>query len=227
LTRTFLSKFSVTLAKLDAVHRLLIGLGFAIPSYFLLTWQGVKPVTGLMMSWDIFSLLMVTMMWIIFFNIPEASINLMAEREDDSRTVIFFIVLISVLISLLGIVILLRSSSQSLVNKNLHEPVSMIGVALSWFLLHTTFTIHYAHLYYNDDGQQQGVPNGIDFPGQNHPDYLDFAYFSFVIGMTFQVSDVSISIRKIRRLALLHGIVSFLFNSIIVALTISVIANLK
>ncbi len=179
-----------------------------------------------MMAWDIFSLLVIVMCWIIFLNIPEGKMNFLAQREDESRTIIFFIVLASVLISLFGIIILLRSSSEKLINKNLHETVAMIGVALSWILLHTIFTIHYAHLFYDDDGQDTGISSGgLDFPNESHPDYLDFAYFSFVVGMTFQVSDVTISARKIRRLVLLHGIISFLFNTIIVALTISIMAN--
>jgi uncharacterized membrane protein len=223
---SFLTKLSVGLAKLNAVHRLLIGVSLAVPSYFLLIWLGIKPVTGIMMSWDIFSLLMIITIWTIFFNIPENKINILAQREDESRTVIFFIVVISLLLSLFGIVILLNNTSAKWINPSLHEPVSLLSVALSWIMLHTIFTIHYAHLYYDDDNQQIGVcTEGIDFPGDKKPDYLDFAYFSFVIGMTFQVSDATISDRKIRRLVLVHSVLSFLFNTIIVALTISLITS--
>lgn len=180
------------------------------------------------MSWDVFSLLLIIMILIIFFNIPGSKMRFLAQREDESRTITFFIVLISVLISLFGIVSILKSNSTALITENLHEPVSMSGVALSWILLHGVFTLHYAHLFYDDDDQKTDVcSGGLDFPDDKNPDYLDFAYFSFVIGMTFQVSDVSISAKKIRRLALLHGIIAFLFNTIIVALTISIIASLK
>ena len=103
----------------------------------------------------------------------------------------------------------------------------MIGVALSWFLLHTTFTLHYAHLFYGDAEEATASARGLIFPGESQPDYLDFAYFSFVIGMTFQVSDINITSRKIRRMALLHGTISFFFNTIIVALTVSILAGFK
>ncbi len=178
------------------------------------------------MSWDVFSLWVIITIWIIFFNIPDNKINLLAKREDPSRTVILFIILLSVLISLFGIAILLKGSDKKFINANIHELVSLISVGLSWILLHTIFTIHYAHLYYDDDDQKIGhSTEGIDFPGNQKPDYLDFAYFAFVIGMTFQVSDATISSRKIRHMVLLHSVLSFLFNTIIVALTISIITS--
>ncbi len=179
-----------------------------------------------MMSWDVFSSMVIITVWFIFFNIPDTKINLLAQREDSSRTVIFAIVLISVLVSLFGIAILLKGSDEKFINANIHETVSLISVGLSWIMLHTIFTIHYAHLFYDDDDQKIGhCSEGIDFPGNQKPDYLDFAYFSFVIGMTFQVSDATISSRKIRHLVLLHSILAFLFNTIIVALTISIITS--
>jgi uncharacterized membrane protein len=88
-------------------------------------------------------------------------------------------------------------------------------------MVHTVFTVHYAHAYHRqmDDDQASSQAGGVEFPGEKQPDFLDFAYFSFVIGMTCQVSDVQISARRIRRLALVHGLLSFLFNTVILALT--------
>jgi len=216
----------MSLAKLDAVHRLLIGLSFAVLSFFLFELIHIKIITRIMMSWDVFSLLMISTIWTIFFNIPEDKINVFAQREDDSRAVIFVIVVVSLLISLFGITILLKGSSDKYINLAIHETVSIISVGLSWIMLHTIFTIHYAHLFYDDDNQKIGVcSEGIDFPGTQKPDYLDFAYFSFVIGMTFQVSDATISSKKIRHLVLLHSFLSFVFNTIILALTISIVTS--
>ena len=102
------------------------------------------------------------------------------------------------------------------------------AVFISWWLVHTIFTMRYAHMYYDtdtDDGKPKEV-GGLQFPDETEPDYLDFVYFSFVIGMTFQVSDVEISSREIRRLAWLHGLLSFGFNTAIVALSINVISGL-
>ena len=93
--------------------------------------------------------------------------------------------------------------------------------------MHTIFTFHYAHLYYfkNMDDTTEGKP--LDFPGKTKPDYLDFAYFSFVIGMTFQVSDIEIPSRTIRRTVLAHSLLSFALNTFVVALTINLIAGLR
>jgi uncharacterized membrane protein len=95
-------------------------------------------------------------------------------------------------------------------------------------MLHIIFTFRYAHMYYHSNlNNETGLCGGLEIPNEKYPDYLDFAYFSFVIGMTFQVSDINITSKSMRRLALLHGMLSFLFNTVIVALSINVILDLK
>lgn len=96
----------------------------------------------------------------------------------------------------------------------------------SWFLIHTIFAMHYAHSFYRqiDEGGDRG--DGLNFPGCDEPDFLDFAYFSFVIGMTFQVSDVAITSSRIRRISLVHALLSFLFNTVILALAINIASGL-
>ena len=103
--------------------------------------------------------------------------------------------------------------------------LAILSIVCSWGLVHTVFTLRYAHLFYGDDPTQTKRPGGLDFPHEPEPDYLDFAYFSFVIGMTSQVSDVAIGSKPMRRPALVHGVLSFLFNTIIIALTISGLAG--
>ena len=96
--------------------------------------------------------------------------------------------------------------------------LAITGVASAWLLLHTVFTLRYAHLYYD----AEPTPGGLDFPaGSPRPDYLDFAYFGFGIGMTCQTSDVSIHGRALRHTGLLHGLISFVFNTAVVAVSIS------
>jgi uncharacterized membrane protein len=106
-------------------------------------------------------------------------------------------------------------------------PIIIGGIILSWTLVHTTFCFHYAHLFYDNVKGTDSNVEGLEFSNEKYPDYIDFAYFSFVIGMTFQVSDIEISSRKIRRLALLHSLLSFVLNTFVVALTINLIAGLK
>ena len=105
--------------------------------------------------------------------------------------------------------------------------VSVAGIFLSWFLVHTLYTFHYAHMYYDDvEGDNSKDAEGLDFPQDESPDYIDFTYFSFVIGCTFQVSDVEISSRRIRHAVLAHQMISFFLNTIVVALTINLVAGL-
>jgi uncharacterized membrane protein len=97
---------------------------------------------------------------------------------------------------------------------------------LSWLMTHVTFAFRYAHEFYARDLGGPDVDRGLDFPEEQEPDYLDFLYFALVLGMTFQVSDVQITSRKLRRVATLHGLLSFLFNTVIVAFTVNIAAGL-
>lgn len=222
------SRFRNWVSRLTAIQRLLFCLGLAVICFIIFFLNETGIITSAMIGWDIFSFLMITFCWSTFFTTTPEETCVLASREDESRTIIFTIVLVSVLISLFAIIILMKNTNEQYITKGLHEPVSLLGVALSWFLLHSIFTLHYTHLYYGDNKTKGDEKiGGLNFPEEEEPDYLDFAYFAFVIGMTFQVSDINITARNIRRLALLHGIVSFLFNTIIVALTISIITNLK
>ncbi len=106
-----------------------------------------------------------------------------------------------------------------------HVGLVMATLLLSWLMVHTTFAFRYAHEFYTrTDGRT--FDGGLEFPRETAPDYLDFVYFALVLGMTFQVSDVQITARKLRRLATLHGLLSFLFNTVIVALTVNLAAGL-
>jgi uncharacterized membrane protein len=212
--------------RLHSVTRLLLCLGIAAVVLAVALYFGLPILTGIVLAWAVFSLGMIALSWTTFFSISDIDLYLESRREDESGPVIFLIVLLSVCISLSGILILMHNTNESLIMKGLHQAISLLSVALSWILLHTIFTLHYARLYYADDpagkAEQAG---GLSFPDEVKPDYLDFAYFSFVIGMTFQVSDVEISGRHLRRLVLLHSFISFVFNTIIVALTISVLSS--
>ncbi|QXQ04710.1 DUF1345 domain-containing protein [Sphingosinicellaceae bacterium] len=96
---------------------------------------------------------------------------------------------------------------------------------LAWLFGNVLYAIHYAHSYYLDDGKG-GDCGGLEFPGEDEPVYWDFAYFSFVLGMTFQVSDVEIKRTGLRRTALIHSLIAFLFNLGVIALTVSLVGNL-
>jgi uncharacterized membrane protein len=169
--------------------------------------------------------------WVIILSSHPREVRKIASIQDSSRTLIFLFVIGASIISLLAILFLLKSSKD--VSKEVvtaHVILAMASVLVSWWLVHTIFTLRYAHLFYatdTDGDQNKKLHGGLEFPGnEKEPDYLDFVYFSFVVGMTFQVSDVEISSRHIRRLAWMHGMVSFAFNTAIVALSINVISGL-
>jgi uncharacterized membrane protein len=217
------------LKKMKALHKVLLCLALAAIVFVLVSLSGIDLLTRIMIGWNTFSLAILILDWIVFWNTASKEIRTQAQVEDNSRVTIFVIVLVSTLASLLAVTLLLLGSSYTY--KVLHIFVAIAGMTFSWLLVHTIFTVRYAHLYYGDHETKENThAGGLDFPhepAKDHPDFLDFAYFSFVLGMTFQVSDVQITSRRLRRLALLHGLISFAYNTVIVALTINTLAGLS
>lgn len=218
---------SSLISKTNATYKLLFSAALAIGLFFLLSVFNLHLLTRLMISWDFFNLTMIIICWIIFLTTTSKQLSSLAIRQDETLPAGFIIILISLFFSLFGTIFLLMYRNSGWIDKELHPFVSLAGVGLSWILLHTIFTLRYAHLYFIPDSNQQPLA-GINFPdADNEPDYLDFAYFSFVIGMTFQVSDVTINSKRIRRFVLVHSLIAFVFNTLIVALTINAIATIK
>lgn len=150
-----------------------------------------------------------------------------ARREDLGRLVILSLITIAACASLLAIGFILHDKEASKNLLFLHLTLSLLTIIGSWLLVHTIFAFHYANAYYQDGKTlEECKAEGLDFPGEVEPDYWDFLYFSFVIGMTNQVSDVQITSRTLRRLAMLHSILSFFFNTMILAMSINIIAGL-
>jgi len=217
----------VLIKRLDSKHRLYIALSVAL-LVLVLTSNYVAFPINLMITWLAYSGCTLIFTWITILYSHPLEVSKMAPMHDSSRTLVFMFVVGAAIISLLAVIVLLQSTvGLSKEAARLHILLSITCVVFAWFLVHTIFTLRYAHYYYSgaEAGplQKYKLPGGLDFPGESKPDYLDFAYFSFVIGMTFQVSDVEIKSRRIRRLALLHGLISFAFNTVIVALVINVI----
>ena len=145
-----------------------------------------------------------------------------ATAEDDSRAEAGVLLVASSLMSLCGVVFgLVRAAGLTGWREVALTSLSIVVVALSWTVVHTVFMLRYAHEFYSDEGR-----GGIDFGDTESPDYLDFAYFAFTVGMTFQVSDTQINGRAIRRTVLRQALLSYLFGTVIVAVTINVVAGL-
>jgi uncharacterized membrane protein len=151
-----------------------------------------------------------------------------AQSQDEGRFVILSLITAAAYASFLAIAFTLRETKGGELNVVLpHLVLAGLTIIGSWLLVHTIFAMHYAHEYYQDHKtQSNSCAGGLAFPEDIEPDYWDFLYFSFVIGMTSQVSDVAITSQSLRRLALAHGILSFFFNTAIVAMSINIIAGL-
>lgn len=140
-----------------------------------------------------------------------------AGAYDPGRGVVWVVVILASVLGLFASAAVMRQGkSVASFEGQLHVGLCFATVALAWILTHASFTLRYAHLYYR--GEAKG---GISFPGDDDPDDADFAYFAFTIGMTFQVSDTDITSREIRRTVLRHGLLSFVFNTVIVALALN------
>jgi uncharacterized membrane protein len=215
------------LYRLPPVAKLLVGLVIATIVFFAFPLKHADTLTRVMLAWDVFSLCLLCLYWLIFYTTSPTHIRKLAATEDTSRVVIFIVTIISATASMLAVILLLTTKHESAEVKVLHLVVAIAGMSLSWSLVHTVFAVRYAHLYYADHKTKPGInAGGLDFPDEDKPDFVDFAYFSFVLGMTFQVSDVSITLKKIRRMVLWHSLISFGYNAVIIALTINVIAGL-
>jgi uncharacterized membrane protein len=214
--------------RLPSIYKLLVSFAVATVISVCLMPVRMENMTRVMIGWDCFSVCMIIISAVIFSTMRPRQIRVLAKQEDAGRIVVFFIVLVAILGSLMGVLLLLQNKGNWLLGKGLETMVYLTGVACSWVLLHIMFAYRYALLYYGDHPLDPDTHTvGLQIPNELWPDYLDFCYFSFVIGMTFQVSDIEISSRNIRRVALVHGMLSFLFNTVIVALTINVVVDLK
>ena len=204
-------------SELDAHQRLLIALGTAAIAFTF--FPGAIWPVRLTFVWVVYALTVLTLMWTTILNAHPRDLPRLSRLQDSSRTLILVFVVVAAVASLIAVIAVLDSMSKT--NRIPHITLAILAVSGAWGLVHTVFTLRYAHLYYGDDPEQTKRPGGLDFPNEPEPDYLDFAYFSFIIGMTGQTADVNISSKPMRRTALTHGVLAFGFNAIIVALTIS------
>jgi len=196
-----------------------IGIVLLVALHVLTNW---KLATRFLVAWDAWAALYLILIYHMMAGSDIDRIRLRAKQEDEGQLMILALIAGAALASLAAIVAELgfgsggrgaRQSDQLL--------LAIVTILLSWGLIHTIFALHYAHEFYEEDGGR-----GLLFPGgDEHPDYWDFVYFSFVVGMTSQVSDVGVTSKEMRRTVTAHGIVSFMFNAALVALTVNIAAS--
>ena len=192
------------------------GVATALCTGFVSPWQ-----LAVLIGWDVAAAALVAWIWITVWNLDASSVRAVATREDDSRAAARVVVTGASLISLVGVIVgLVKAEQAGGAGKVVLTVAAVTTVVLSWLVIHTVFAMRYAHLYYSDPA------GGIDFSGGNEPDYHDFGYVAFTVGMTFQVSDTDVSERAMRRTVTRHAMLSYLFGTVIVALLINVTAGL-
>ena len=145
-----------------------------------------------------------------------------AARQDDSRIVVLFIVLLAILASFVAIGgLLVEAKEVARYLRVMHLALAAATIILAWAVTQVVFTLHYAHEFYRPGS----VDQGLAFPADTHPDYWDFFYFATSIGAASQTSDVAVRSKPLRRLVTLHAIISFFFNTAVLALTINLAAG--
>lgn len=207
--------------------RLLLGLvvGAAV---LLLLPRSVRNGERLALAWLAGVVLFLALVALVVAGAKPEQLRRRARELDPRRWVITALIIAAATVSLFALGFTLQKvPNETTVALLTRLALAGLTVAASWTLVHTTFALHYAHHYYGD-GPAPGPQDdrgGLAFPGDEMPDYWDFLYFSFVVGMTCQVSDVQVTSRPMRRLTLLHGVLSFLFNTVILALAVNLLAS--
>ena len=213
-------------SRLNAHRRLLIALGAAAAVGLLLP-ASVPAAARLASAWDSAVVVFLLATWWVGAGCPPQGMRETVLANDQGRVGILLLVLLAVCASLAEIFFLVQSGKGE-GPAPAQVALAVFTVVCSWFATHAMFALHYAHRFYRDDPTtpDADATGGLNFPGDEAPDYWDFFYFAFVIGMTSQVSDVQVTSRPMRRLVFWHGILSFIFYTVILALSINIVAGL-
>jgi len=215
-------------SRLDARHRLFIALAGGIVVFLFLRGR-VRLSTETIATWDAIAFCVLLLAWLTILTTPVHGLRSRAKEQDLSRFLIFIFVVVAACAALFAVGFLISvNKAEVRGHLTVHLVLALATVVFSWSVVHTVFGLRYAHTFYgdSDDPGADQHAGGLLFPGGRTPDYFDFAYFSFVVGMTCQVSDVQITSRRMRRLTLLHGVLSFGFNTVILALLINTVSSL-
>ncbi len=204
----------------SAQAKLLVALGAAVVAGVAAAGGGLGRASFLI-GWDVLGLVFCGWVWFTVWRLDAAATASHAQAEEPNRDLADLVLLGAAIASLAAVgAVLFRASAASGDLKYLQAGFALVSVFVSWTLVHTVFTLKYARLYYS------GEPGGIDFNEPDAPQYSDFAYLSFTIGMTFQVSDTNLQTKRIRRTALRHAWLSFPLSAVIIATSINLVSGL-
>jgi uncharacterized membrane protein len=194
----------------------LVALVVAVPAALLSPWQ-----LSVLVGWDVAAIVFIGWTWLRVGRLDGEATRTHAQREDTGRDANRALMSLAAVASLAGVILALA------LGYRVHGALSGVltataisTVIVSWTLVHTLFTLRYADLYYGGD------PGGIDFNSETPPDFRDFAYVSFTVGMTYQIADTSVTDNRLRRVVLVHSLLSYLFGAVIIGLAINLLAGL-
>jgi len=213
------------LFRLEVGYRLAVCVGIGMATLFA-TPQSIPFSTRVLLSWDAGALLYLALAWYVVARADPTLTRLRVRTQDQSGYVIFLLVVTAACMSIVAIGFLVGNLRDlPFWPRAWHVTLSIVALTLSWLLIQTLFAFHYARRYYSHRRDPEAEPHGLQFPGGEAPDYLDFMYYAFVVGMTSQVSDVAITKPHMRRLTLIHGILAFVFNIGILAMSINILGS--
>jgi uncharacterized membrane protein len=201
--------------------RLFTSLAVGFLTFLILSFTRTGVVSAALLGWNVCSLLYLTLAFRLALRSEDEDIRRHAKREDDGKIAVLILTAGAAFASL-GAIFALLGMPAGATRQPGQLVIATLTIVLSWAFTHTTFGLHYAHEYYDEKSKE----GGLEFPGNaTNPDYWDFLYFSFVIGMCAQVSDVTVSARAIRRTVFAHSVIAFVFNAALLALTVNIAAS--
>lgn len=216
--------------KSRALEPILVAFGVAAIAAFAVIFAPawLRPIARVVACYDAGAIALLTWHWALIWRTNAETTKRRAAAEDPGRDTVFVLTLIAVGFGFAAAFAVLGRGPLDRVPAHvaLLYILGFGAIVLGWLQIHTEFCLRYAHLYYRDSDRDKESDRGLSFPGGEEPNYMDFAYFSFVVGMTFQVSDVQITARAIRRAVLGHGLVSFAYNTAILALVVNIVSGL-
>ncbi|GAB3859332.1 DUF1345 domain-containing protein [Hymenobacter terrigena] len=210
--------------------QLLLALGVAV-LFYLLAPPDFKFSTRFLVAWDGFVVSILTISWKTILQTHFADMRSIVKSLHPSRTwaLLLVVVFLCCTVCIVAVLLLLHDIRQLPIEERVeHILVSAVAIVGTWCLMHTLFALHYAHTYFSllPDIQENAWQTGLVFAGAPPTSYWDFVYFAFVVGMTTQTSDVTVTTIRMRRLVLFHSMLSFAFNTTILALSINIISGL-
>jgi len=202
-------------AALSRHVRFYAALGLGAATFFITRSFGldVAPLA----AGDIFYLVFLLLSGLLIAGQTNADIRRRAKNEDEGIAIVLLITLATMGFFCVAVFVALHGKGPHL----LPLALAALGAPLGWLTLHTVMAFHYADIHYFDDPATPGRGNDLGFPGKSDPGLWDFLYFSFVIGMTAQVSDVQVKTSTMRRAVLYHGVISFFFNTVFIAMAVN------